>query len=486
MHNGYFTWYINKQFSAQERLALFVSGETRLTWTSLLLNELPDAQVYLVGGGVRDVLLGINPEDLDIVISGVPATELESWLIRHGAVSRVESTFGTFKFAPHGLQKSRPIDIALPRTERVGTTHNSGRKDLRIVSSHTTSIGEDLSRRDFTINAMAYNWQNGELIDPFYGQSDLETGTIRTVLNPYDRFYEDATRMLRGLRFASQLGFAIEQKTWGAITENLDILNNTVIDEHGKYIYITPRSAIGKEFLLGFLAHPVHTLHTWEMSGALKLFLPEIEELKLMKSFKGQSAFENTKRILHLLKNSEFIERCGAKYASGNVLVAALCALCETPEKTASHLCTRLHLHQFPKGHLARVDMDTVPWLLCSLSFFENHDPASMRPSHFEKMFATPRGTDLLLLAHAYYAQSGRHSVGRERVHVATRLAASFKEQKNALARLVSGEDVRAFGVRPGPIYRELLDDVRDSQLAHKIHTRQEALVILQKKVGEL
>src|SRR3989339_1734675 len=119
MHNGYFTWYINKQFSAQERLALFVSGETRLTWTSLLLNELPDAQVYLVGGGVRDVLLGINPEDLDIVISGVPATELESWLIRHGAVSRVESTFGTFKFAPHGLQKSRPIDIALPRTERV-------------------------------------------------------------------------------------------------------------------------------------------------------------------------------------------------------------------------------------------------------------------------------------------------------------------------------------------------------------------------------
>ena len=176
MHGGYFTTYANRNIKPSDRVTVFIDGEPKLTWTSLLLSEIPDAEIFLVGGTLRDILIGIIPNDIDLVIRNVKPDKLERWLAKHGAVNAIEKSFGTFKFIPHGSQKSTPIDIALPRIEHITDSHRSGRRDLKIASNYKTSIGEDLSRRDFTINAMAYNFDTTEFLDPFHGLADLDTG----------------------------------------------------------------------------------------------------------------------------------------------------------------------------------------------------------------------------------------------------------------------------------------------------------------------
>ncbi|PIX62130.1 hypothetical protein CO057_01100 [Candidatus Uhrbacteria bacterium CG_4_9_14_0_2_um_filter_41_50] len=486
MHGGFFTTYTNRHIKPSERVAVFIDGEGRLTWTSLLLSELPDAEIFLVGGTLRDVLLGLIPNDIDIVIRNIEPNKLERWLARHGAVGTIERDFGTFKFVPHGQRKSSPIDIALPRVEHITDSHRSGRRDLRIASNFKTSIGEDLSRRDFTVNAMAYNIDTGEFLDPFCGLADLDTGTIRTVMNPEDRFYEDSTRVLRALRLASQLGFAIEANTWAGVINNLDLLNNKVLSEDGSYVYVTPHSAIGKEFLLGFTAHPIHTLKLWEACGALQIFLPDIKKLYSIIETDGTTALDKTTQVLHLMKNHEFLAGHGLESASASALVAGLFGFSEENVAGAIKLCKTLHFHQFPKGSKTRVEISDVSWMLENLKILETHDPAGMRPSQFEKMYCSDRGRQLLLLSHAVYYAGGAHSVGRERVHIAKRIARDFCDNRVSAPRLVTGADIQKFGIRPGPAYRDLLDHVRDAQLVRKVASRQEALDLLRDKIENI
>ena len=140
MHGGLLIAYANQSATPQSRVACFVQSEPRLTWTSLFAQEYPQANVYLVGGTVRDVLLGLIPKDIDLVIQGVPHENIERFLTTQGAVRFVGERFGTFKFVPHGCRNQEPIDIALPRTESIGRKHSSGRKDLVIESDYKISI----------------------------------------------------------------------------------------------------------------------------------------------------------------------------------------------------------------------------------------------------------------------------------------------------------------------------------------------------------
>lgn len=172
----------------------------------------PNATVYLVGGVVRDFILGRECHDYDIVISKVEAQALEEFLSRRGTVNLVGKSFGIFIFTPSSTKHS--IEIALPRTEKSFNT--GGYHDFKITADPSLPIEKDLKRRDFTINAIALNIKSGEIIDPFKGQNDIEGKTIKTVGSAKKRFKEDYTRMLRGVRFASQLNFTIDAKTINA------------------------------------------------------------------------------------------------------------------------------------------------------------------------------------------------------------------------------------------------------------------------------
>lgn len=184
-----------------------------------LLKQFPQARVYLVGGAVRDALIGRPTKDFDFVVAKVEAKDLEKFFSELGEVNLVGKSFGVFKFVPKGFRigenNFEAIDIALPRTEVAGMS--GGYKDFEVQSDKDLPIEKDLGRRDFTINALAWDVIAGDLIDIFGGVDDIGKKTIRAIGNPAERFQEDYTRMLRAIRLACQLGFAIEPQTYAEI-----------------------------------------------------------------------------------------------------------------------------------------------------------------------------------------------------------------------------------------------------------------------------
>lgn len=184
-----------------------------------LKQDFQQAEIYLVGGSVRDALLGREGYvDIDLVVSKVKSEELLHWLEQHGDVDRVGKSFGVFKFVPSQWNREKaqktqeePIDIALPRTEHAFMT--GGYHDFDVQSDPLLPMEKDLERRDFTMNAMALNLLDWTLVDPFGGEADIQQRRIRSVFDPEVRFNEDFTRMLRAVRLAVQLDFVIESKT---------------------------------------------------------------------------------------------------------------------------------------------------------------------------------------------------------------------------------------------------------------------------------
>lgn len=172
-------------------------------------------KIYSVGGAVRDEFLGKESKDLDILITGIPMEQLEQIVSKYGRVDAVGKSFGILKFKPTGATDD--IDIAIPRTEK--PTGEGGHKGFEVSSDHALPIEKDLERRDFTINAIAKD-VDGNIIDPYGGQKDLQNKIIR-VVNP-EAFSDDPLRMLRAIQFASRFGFEIEPQTMKMIQDNAE------------------------------------------------------------------------------------------------------------------------------------------------------------------------------------------------------------------------------------------------------------------------
>lgn len=171
-------------------------------------------EVFVVGGCVRDSLLGSKPNDWDITTSALPE-EIAACFPKHTLVLN-GMRHGTVGIVEDGV-------LFEATTYRVDGTYSDNRRPDSVT--FTRRLEDDLCRRDFTVNAMAYNDRTG-IIDCFGGGADLEKKLIRCVGEPEKRFEEDALRILRALRFASKLGFAIEEKTAGAVLKEKDRLKN--------------------------------------------------------------------------------------------------------------------------------------------------------------------------------------------------------------------------------------------------------------------
>jgi len=204
-------------------------------------------QAYAVGGCVRDSILKRIPEDWDITTSALPQQVKALFKrtvdtgIKHGTV--------TIMIDKNGYEVT---------TYRIDGDYEDGRHPKSVEFS--ISLVEDLQRRDFTINAMAYNSETG-LIDEFNGIEDLNSKIIRCVGNPVERFTEDALRMMRAIRFSAQLGFVIENQTFAAIKElavNINKvsrerihveLNKTLLSDHPEYIMMMYETRLTKQIL---------------------------------------------------------------------------------------------------------------------------------------------------------------------------------------------------------------------------------------------
>ena len=219
----------------------------------LIIKKLTDEgfEAYAVGGCVRDSLLGKIPNDWDITTSASPL-QVKSLFrrtidtgIRHGTV--------TIMLGKEGYEVT---------TYRIDGVYEDGRHPKQVT--FTKSLEEDLKRRDFTINAMAYNDEAG-IVDMFGGLDDLEAGVIKAVGDPVDRFKEDALRILRAVRFAAQLDYVIDDKTLNAVKELAPTLNKISAERI--------RTELQK---LLVSKHPEKILTLYE-TGVSKVILPEFD-----------------------------------------------------------------------------------------------------------------------------------------------------------------------------------------------------------------
>lgn len=175
-------------------------------------------EAFIVGGCIRDCILGITPNDYDITTNATP--------------NKIMDIFKEFKLIKNGIKHGTigiliDGDIYEITTYRIESEYEDSRRPKSI--EFTANIVDDLKRRDFTINAMAYNDKKG-LIDDFGGIVDLKNKVIKTVGNPDKRFNEDGLRIIRAIRFSSKLGFNIEDKTLNSIYKNYHIVKNISIE----------------------------------------------------------------------------------------------------------------------------------------------------------------------------------------------------------------------------------------------------------------
>lgn len=182
-------------------------------------------KLYRVGGSVRDKLLGVESKDIDYLVTNVSLENLKKALepISDSIVStNVGESMQVIKAVIDGSDE--PYDFAIPRTEVYG---GSGRHDdLQTFGDPSLSVKEDLARRDLTMNAVAYDVETHQFVDPFGGVQDIHNKVLKAVGNPNERFAEDPLRILRVLQFANRFGFAIEQHIMEAIKKNVALLDN--------------------------------------------------------------------------------------------------------------------------------------------------------------------------------------------------------------------------------------------------------------------
>lgn len=243
-------------------------------------------QCYVVGGYVRDLFLCRHSKDIDFVTvgSGIEVAEAVARHLGRGARCNVFKNFGTAQV------KFRDTEL-----EFVGARRESYSHDSRKPVVEDGTLDDDLSRRDFTINAMAMsvNRDNfGELIDPYDGVGDLDRQLIRTPLDPDITFSDDPLRMMRAIRFATQLGFTIYDKTFEAISRNasrIKIISHERIADELMKIMSSPIPSIGWTLLMN--------------CGLLSYILPELEAMKGVETVNGRGHKDNFYHTLTVLDN---------------------------------------------------------------------------------------------------------------------------------------------------------------------------------------
>ncbi len=246
-------------------------------------------EAYVVGGYVRDSILERPSEDIDIVVlgSGIEVANMVAKELDSEIQVKVFKNFGTAMFHFRG-EKNWEVEF-------VGARKESYRLDSRKPIVEDGSIEDDQKRRDFTINALAYSLNKnnfGLLLDPFNGVSDIKSKCIKTPLDPDITYSDDPLRMMRAIRFATQLNFKIEEKSFEAINKNAKrikiVSKERVLDELNKTI-LSPKPSVGFDLL--------------DKSGLLTYIFPEFLNLKGVDIRNGIGHKDNFYHTLEVLDN---------------------------------------------------------------------------------------------------------------------------------------------------------------------------------------
>ncbi len=241
-------------------------------------------RAFVVGGYVRDCIMGRECNDIDVVVEGSGVDLAEAVAKRLRCRVSIFRRFGTAMLKSHGLE-----------VEFVGARKESYRADSRKPIVENGTLREDQERRDFTINAMSFSLQEddfGALIDPFDGVGDIGRKLIRTPLDPDTTYSDDPLRMIRAIRFASQLSFSILPESFESIKRNrgrMSILSAERISEELNKILLSPKPSVGFKLL--------------DESTLLELILPQLTNLKGVETVDGKGHKDNFYHSLEVVDN---------------------------------------------------------------------------------------------------------------------------------------------------------------------------------------
>ncbi len=396
-------------------------------------------QALLVGGCVRDLLLGREPADYDVTTDATP----EQVMALFPETIAVGAQFGVILIPRDGLK----VEVA---TFRSDLGYSDGRHPNSVVYSKTPQ--EDVQRRDFTINGLLMRHDSGEVLDYVGGQADLKEKVIRAISEPGRRFTEDKLRMMRAVRFAARFGFEIEAATFQAIRRHVAEIHQVsperLRDELTKFL---TEGAARRAFEL--------LDETW----LLQQVLPEIGAMK-------------------------GVEQPPQFHPEGDVWIHTRLMLEGLPKDASPTLAWGVLLHDVGKPHNHVEVGARMAEAICKRLRFSNEDTEQilalvdnhmkfgaveeMRASTLKKFVRLPRFEEHLALHRLDCLSSHRHLDSYDFVR---RFLEMTPPEQVRPERLLTGDDLQTMGFRPGPLFARILAALEEAQLEGQIKTREEA-----------
>jgi poly(A) polymerase len=418
-------------------------------------------QAFLVGGCVRDLVLGRDPADYDVSTDAVPE-RVEA--LFPGSLT-VGAKFGVVVVVEEGTQ----VEVA---TFRSDVSYTDGRHPDSVV--YSTSAADDVRRRDFTINGLMMDPRSGEVIDLVGGRADLEARLIRAIGDPERRFAEDKLRMMRAVRFAARFGFAIELATFAAVRHLAHEIHQVSFERIRDELTRTLTEGSARR---GF--------ELFDATGLLAAVLPEIARMKGVQ------------------QPPEF-------HPEGDVWIHTRLMLESLPAGVSNTLAWGVLLHDVgkpptftpPAGPGSRIRFDNHTEVgarmaeeLCRRLRFSNADTEQiaslvrhhlrfidvphMRPATLKRFVRLPLFDEHLEL-HRLDCLASHGKL--DTYEFVRRFIAETPPEEVRPPRLVTGDDLKQLGLPPGPRFGELLRAVEEAQLDGRVRTREQALGLL----GEL
>ncbi len=414
---------------------------------------------YAVGGCVRDTLLGKEPKDWDITTSALPGQVKALFPrtvdtgIRHGTVTVMLNRTG--------------YEVT---TYRIDGEYEDGRHPKAVT--FTDSLLEDLRRRDFTVNAMAYNEESG-LVDAFSGVEDLSRGVIRCVGDPRERFREDALRMLRALRFAAQLDFSIDEGTKEAVRD----LSGTIARVSAERIQT--------ELVKLLVSDRPEELRTACELGLTSVFLPEFDRMMITAQNNKHHCYSVGEHTLHTLGEIE-PDRVLRLTMLFHDVAKPVCV--STDEKGQNHF----HGHQEEGARMAREILRRLKFdnrttdSVCRLIRFHDERPplfgrtvrrlaSRIGPEYMEDLVKVKRAD---VLGQSMYRRDDKLRYAQDMGRIFRELCSEGQcMKKSDLA--VNGRDLMQMGMRPGPALGAVLDGLYEKVLEEpELNTKEKLLAL--------
>src|SRR2546425_5980589 len=429
-------------------------------------------QAYLVGGCVRDLLLGREPADYDIATDATPEQVMRIFPQTYAVGAQFGVVLVPMAKDPsvtsvvdqadvnHGRHRGKTVEVATFRSD-IG--YSDGRHPDQVRFSKDPR--QDVQRRDFTINGLLLDPLKNEVLDFVGGRKDLDAGIIRAIGEPELRFAEDKLRMLRAVRFAARFGYSIEPQTSAAIQKLApqihQVSRERVRDELTKML---TEGQAQRAFLL------------LDETGLLHELLPEIEAMKGVEQ-PPQFHPEGDVFVHTLLLLEKLPHPCPATLGWGAVLhdVGKPPTFCVAPDrirfdghvdvgvKMAEEICRRLRFS----------NDDTQEILALVANHMRFADVERMNESTLKKFLRMPHFEEHLEL-HRMDCQSSHgdltsYNYAREKL-------TSIPPETMRPKPLINGDDLIALGYAPGPRFKEILSAVEDAQLEGSLHSKEEAL----------